>query len=287
LPYSFHTPKQRANSAKRKKKGPRVALPPDNPNPEASKRADSDARQQDALLREVDDAYRQDQLARFAKNHGTKVGVVVVIALLAFGGYLVWKDRRDAAHEVVSENLVKAMDQLEAGNFATATKQLNGIEKEGTAGAATVARLARAGAALSQDRKADAARIYGEVANDGDAPQPYRDLALIRQISLVYPSKDMTASDVVNKMKPLAKPGAPFFGSAGELLGAAYLDLGKPELAGPLFAQIAKDDTVPDSLRSRARQLSGLMGVDAIVDVDQTLKELQTNDAQQAPAGAQ
>lgn len=264
-----------------------MALPPDTPNPEAAKRAEGDARQQDALLREVDDAYRQDQLARFAKNHGTKVGVLVAVALLAFGGYLVWKDRRDAGHEVVSENLVKALDQLDAGNFATAAKQLRGIEKEGTAGAAAVAQLARADAALKQERKADAARIYGEVASDGDAPQAYRDLALIRQVSLLYPGKEMTASDVVNKMKPLAKPGSPFFGSAGELLGAAYLDMGKPELAGPLFAQIAKDETVPDSLRSRARQLSGLMGVDAIVDVDQTLKELQNNNAQQAPAGAQ
>jgi hypothetical protein len=38
----------------------------------------------------------------------------------------------------------------------------------------------------------------------------------------------------------------------------------KPDLAGPMFAAMAKDETVPDSIRSRARQMAGLLGVDAV-----------------------
>ncbi|WEK47525.1 MAG: tetratricopeptide repeat protein [Candidatus Andeanibacterium colombiense] len=263
-----------------------MALPPSNITPEAAKRLDRDSKQQDAFVREVDDAYRQDQLANFAKNHGLKIGILVVVALLGFGGYLVWKDHREKALDQTSEEIVKALDQLEAGNFATATTQLIAIEKEGPAGAVAAAKMARAGVALQQGRAADAVRIYGEVATSSDSPGPYRDLALIRQVSAGYAT--MKPAEVVARIKPLATPGSPFFGSAGELLGAAYLDLGKPELAGPLFAQIAKDETVPASLRSRARQLSGLLGVDAIVDVDQTLKDMHQNEQdQQAPAGAQ
>lgn len=262
-----------------------MALPPDIPNPEAAKRLDRDAKQQDVLLREVDDAYRQDQLSEFAKNHGTKVGALVIAGLLAFGGYLLWSDRNEKGKEETSEEIVKSIDQLEAGNFTTATKDFTAIEKKGTPGAAAVAKLARAAIALQQNRQGDAVRIYGEIASDSAMPGPYRDLALIRQTSLNY--EKMKPGDVVAKMKPLATPGSPFFGSAGELLGAAYLDLGKPELAGPLFAQIAKDTNVPSTLRSRARQLAGLMGVDAIVDVDQTLKDMSKDDQQQAPAGAQ
>ncbi len=40
---------------------------------------------------------------------------------------------------------------------------------------------------------------------------------------------------------------------------------------------------MPDSLRSRARQLAGLMGIDAIVDVDQTIRDLRRDGEQQAP----
>ena len=33
-----------------------------------------------------------------------------------------------------------------------------------------------------------------------------------------------------------------------------------------MFAQIAKDKTVPDTLRRRTRQMAGLLGVDAVED---------------------
>ena len=45
----------------------------------------------------------------------------------------------------------------------------------------------------------------------------------------------------------------------------------KPE--GALFAQIAKDQTAPESVRSRARQMAGVLGVDAIEDVEALLAE--------------
>lgn len=38
----------------------------------------------------------------------------------------------------------------------------------------------------------------------------------------------------------------------------------KPELAGPMFAAMAKDENVPQSIRSRARQMAGLLGIDAV-----------------------
>jgi len=89
---------------------------------------------------------------------------------------------------------------------------------------------------------------------------------------------------VVARLKPLAVPGNAWFGSAGELVGAAYLKQGRPELAGPLFAQIAKDKTVPETLRARARQLAGVLGVDAIEDVGQALAQSPVAGAPAAPA---
>jgi hypothetical protein len=78
---------------------------------------------------------------------------------------------------------------------------------------------------------------------------------------------------VIARLKPLAKPGNPWFGSAGELVAMAYLKEGKKDLAGPLFAAIAKDEDAPKSMRSRARQMAGVLGYDAVVDVDQLLAE--------------
>ena len=120
------------------------------------------------------------------------------------------------------------------------------------------------------------------------------DYATVERIRMVAPpvtgslaaAASQAPADVIARLKPLAVPGKPFFGSAGELVAMAYLDQNKPKEAGAMFASIAKDETVPDGLRSRSRQMAGLYGVDAIEDVDKVLEELGNPQDAAAP-GAQ
>ena len=116
-------------------------------------------------------------------------------------------------------------------------------------------------------------KLYEGIANDENAPKPYRDLASIRATAIQFDKLQPQA--VIDRLKPLATPGNPWFGSAGELVAMAYLKQGKKDLAGTLLAAIAKDEDVPETLRSRTRQLAGLLGYDAVVDVDKTLAELR------------
>ena len=257
-----------------------MALTPSKNLTEAEKRAQRDASEQNVLLREVDEAVRQDQLTDFAQQYGKPLIAVIVGGLALFGGWLWWHAHSESKLEETSEQIVKATDQLDAGNLDTADKAFAQLEGGTSVGAQTVAKLARAGISLRQGKPDGAARLYAEVAADTSAPKPYRDFATLREVSLKY--EKLKPADVVARLKPLAVPGSPFFGSAGELLGAAYLDQGRRDLAGPLFAAIAKDKNVPESLRSRSRQLAGLMGVDAIEDVGKTLDELRSQGAQGA-----
>ena len=112
---------------------------------------------------------------------------------------------------------------------------------------------------------AEAVKLFDEVAADASAPQPYRDLANVRAVAVNFDA--MKPDDVVARLKPLAEPGKPWFGSAGELVALAYLKQGKNDLAGPLFAAISRDKEAPESLRARTRQMAGVLGVDAIDDV--------------------
>ncbi len=104
--------------------------------------------------------------------------------------------------------------------------------------------------------------LASSVPGFADLPGPLRDLALIRQTSLEFDS--LKPQQVVDRLKPLAVEGAPWFGSAGELVAVAYMKMGKNDLAGPMFAAMAKDENVPQSIRSRARQMAGLLGIDAV-----------------------
>ena len=56
--------------------------------------------------------------------------------------------------------------------------------------------------------------------------------------------------------------GEPWFGSAGEMTALALVKQGKRAEAGQLFATIAKDNTVPSSIRDRATQLAASFGID-------------------------
>lgn len=239
-----------------------MALRPQSSKPD--KAAKRKAAEQDVFVREVDEALRQDEMAGWFNRYGLPVIAIVVVSLGALGGWLWWQHSQQQAAEERGEQFVVALDQLEAGNLASADERFATIAQEGGGASAAAAMLMQAGIALEQDRRDAALKLYGQVATDADAPQPYRDLALVRQVAANF--DEMEPQEVIDRLKPLAAPGNPWFGVAGELVGIAYLKQDKPDLAGPLFAQIARDEETPQSLRGRARQLAGVLGVDAIDD---------------------
>ncbi|MEO0062978.1 MAG: hypothetical protein RLZZ08_1538 [Pseudomonadota bacterium] len=258
-----------------------MALTPDTDQTRSDKMAQRDAAEQDVLLREVDEAVRQDQLAMAVKRYGWTAAGVAALGLAAFGGVLFWQSQQDRKLGENSELLVTSLDKLEAGQASRADEELAPVAA-GEGGSAIVAQLTRAGIALQDGRPKDAVKLYDAIAANADAPQPYRDLANIRSVSAQF--DQMQPQQVVDRLKPLAVPGNPWFGSAGELVAMAYLKQDKKDLAGPLLAAIAKDEKVPQSLRSRTRQMAGLLGYDAVVDVDATLSEMRKEGGAAAPA---
>ncbi len=263
-----------------------MALTPDSDKTRAQQLAERQEREQEVLLREVDDAVRQDQLGSAVKRYGWPVAGAVALGLAAFGGWIYYSNYREGQIEKRSEKLIAAFDRLEAGQFQAAAGDLAALSEDGNSATAISAKLARAGIALRDNKQDEAIRLYESIASDTDAPKPYRDLAAIRAVAIQFDKLD--PQKVVDRLKPLATPGNPWFGSAGELVAMAYLKQGKRELAGPLFAAIAKDEDVPETLRSRTRQLAGLLGYDAVVDVDKTLAELRESEGgAPAPTAAQ
>lgn len=252
-----------------------MALIPTNPANPDDKKAKLAAAQDEALLREVDEAVRQDEFAQFGQKYGRPLLGVVIGGLALFGGYLWWDGRQEAALAASSEKLVSAMDQIDAGNLKSGSDALKELVAGDNAGTRAAALLLQGGMLMQQGDKAGAAKAFGQLATDTDAPQAYRDLALLRQVEAQYDT--MKPEEVVSRLKALAVPGNAFFGRAGELVAFAYLEQGKNKEAGALFSKISKDEDMPETLRSRTRQMAGLLGVDAIEDVDEVLDEVNVD----------
>lgn len=238
---------------------------PDGPSPEAPSRED------EILMREIDEAVRQDDATEFFKKYGVTLGAAIAVLLAGMLAYWYWDSSNEAELEGQSEMIVSALDSVDAGDYPGAAEKVAPLVEDGSPGAKTVAQFMQAAAALEADDKARAVELYAAVAADAQAPQSLRDLALIREVATNF--DDREPADVIAKLQGLAVPGNAFFGSAGELVAIAHLEAGDEDAAGTLFAEIAKDEDIPETLRSRARQMAGLLGVDAIDDVDQLLED--------------
>ena len=220
----------------------------------------------EAFLREVDDELRRDQMVGFWSRWGIAVAGVVVAALLAFAGYLYWQHRQEATRGEQGEALQSAYDALGQETPAKAAKPLAELADAKSDGYRSLARFTQADILLQKDDLKGAAAKFAEIANDTGTAKPFRDLALIRQTSAEYDTLKPQA--VVERLRPLAVAGNPWFGSAGEMVAVAYLRMNRTDLAGAMFGKIARADDVPDSIRQRAVQMAGAVGVDAVPQDD-------------------
>jgi hypothetical protein len=215
----------------------------------------------ESFVREVDENLRRDQTRDFLKKNGPWLIGGVLLFLAAIAGFLYWQDRQAKASEAATEKLNAVMGQIGAEQLAVAEKNLPSLRDSKSEGVKAGARLTNAALLLDKSDRKAAMDEYRSLANDKELAQPYRDLAMIRLTALEF--DQIKPEDVIARMGPMAKAGNPWFGSAGELTAMAMLKQGRKSEAGRMFAAMAADEQVPDTIRSRAVQIAGTLGIDA------------------------
>jgi hypothetical protein len=217
----------------------------------------------EAFVREVDEEYRREQAMNLFRDYGRWIIGGVVLLLVALGGWLYWQHHSDRTAGQQGEQYDAAMRLVEQGQADKALSELNKVATTSGEGYAAMARIAEGNLLLQRNDAKGAAAKFAEVANNAKIAQPYRDLALIRQTVAEYDS--LKPQVVIDRLKGLTNPNSPWLGTAGELVAAAYLKAGNRAEAGRLYGQIAQGgEKVPESIRQRAVQLAGVLGVDAI-----------------------
>lgn len=217
------------------------------------------------FIREVDDELRREQLLTFWQRRGRWVIAAIVVGLALFAGYLFWQHHRETVSARQGEQLQAAFDALGNKQFAKAGQGLAPLAADGRDGYKALAIFTQADLLLQKNDLKGAAAKFASVANDASLAKPFRDLALVRQTAAEYDG--LKPAVVVERLRPLAVKGSPWLGSAGEMVAVAYLNEGRRDLAGTLFAQIAAGEDVPATIRQRAVQMAGVLGVDAATSI--------------------
>ena len=214
----------------------------------------------ETFVREVDENLRRDQLRDFFRTYGNWLILAVILFLAASGGFIWWKQQQVKQSQGQVEKLAQIYKDIGSGNTSQSPQQLDEISRNGGKAVRASALFARAALALQQNDVKLATGTYKAIADDSSLPNPYRHAALIRQTALEF--DQLKPEEVIARLEPLAKPGEPWFGSAGEMTALAMVKQGRKAEAGQLFAAIAKDQNAPEAVRGRAIQLASSLGVD-------------------------
>ncbi|HEX8468765.1 MAG TPA: tetratricopeptide repeat protein [Allosphingosinicella sp.] len=216
----------------------------------------------ESFYREVDEELRRDQMKTYWERFGKLVIAGVVLLLALIGGYIWWQNQKEVKAGERSATLVEAFEEVASGRKKAAVPKLDDLVKSGSDGHRAAALLTKADLAIEGKDLKGAAAVYKQIADDEGLARPYRDLALVRMTAVELDTLPPQA--VIDRLKGLAVPGNAWFGSAGEMVALSYLKLNRPQQAAGIFAAMAKDKKLPDTLRSRATQMAGSLGVDAV-----------------------
>jgi hypothetical protein len=215
----------------------------------------------ESFIREVDENLRRSQAEEFFRRFGIWLIVGAVLLLIAIGAFLYWRNHRAEVAANQSQKLAAVIGDIGAGKTGSVDQRLAEIQREGTDEYAGLAQMTGAAFALQRGDRPKAISTYKAVAADDGQPQAVRDTALLRGTALEFDS--LKPEEVIARLQPLAQPDSPWFGAAGEMTAVAMLKQNRKTEAGRLFAAIAAKKDLPPSVRSRAVQIAGTLGVDA------------------------
>jgi hypothetical protein len=215
----------------------------------------------ETFVKEVDENLRRDRIRDFFRENGGWVVAGVILFLAISGGIIWYQQHREQRAEGEVEQLAQTYKDIGDGNTAKVPQQLDDLSESGSKAVRASAMFTRAAFALQQNDPKLAIATYKKIRDDGSLPDAYRNAALIRETALEF--DQLQPQQVIAQLEPLAKPGDPWFGSAGEMTALALIKQGKTKEAGQLFATLAKDKDVPEAIRNRSIQISGSLGADA------------------------
>lgn len=217
----------------------------------------------EAFLREVDEEYRRSQVLGIWQRYGKLIIGAVVVALAAFAGFLFWQHQTDSAAGKRGEQYDAALREVEQNQLDKAGPEFAKLAAKGGDGFAAMSTIVEGNLALQKKDAKGAAAKFASVANNSSYAKTFRDYALLRQTVAEYDA--LKPEVVVSRLQGLAKPESAWFGSAGEMVAAAQIKLGKRAEAGQLLQKIAQGgDNVPETTRQRAVQLASVLGIDVL-----------------------
>lgn len=219
-----------------------------------AKQPQPDQKQQDSLLREVDEALRADKLAALWQQSKQPLLYAVIAILVLTAANSIWRHFEDKKAAAAMTRLDAAISGFQGGGRADAAKEFGAIAEDMSGERRDVALLWQAKAYEAMGQEKDAIAPLTEVAKGHSGDLLWRDLACLRLMGL---TDEVPASCSSGDNSPLRALRDEW--RAGQLW-----QTGKVKEARALLSVIANGDdaNVTDAQRDRAAALLTILNED-------------------------
>lgn len=214
----------------------------------------------ETFLKEVDDELRKERVNSFVARYGWWILGAVLALLAAIAGWIWWTGRQEGAREAAGESLIEALGDLQNNRSAAAAPKIAALVQNEGEGYRAAALFTRANTEIQAGNLTAAIATLRTIADDQSLDEAYRQAAQIRRTALEFDR--LAPQEVIRRLNPLAGAGSAWLGAAGEMVGVAHLKMNRPDLAGPIFVRIARQEEVPDPIKARAAHMAASLGFD-------------------------
>ena len=209
----------------------------------------------DSFIDEVSEEVRRDRLYGLLRRYGW-IAIVAVLLIVGGAAFLEW---RAAGERRAAESYGDAiLDSLGPDDAAERARLLGELPPPETAAGRAMAGFLRAAVQLDADDRPAAAETLTSLADAGDLPAEWSDLARLKAVMLA--ADDMTPDERIARLEPLTAPGAPYRLLAEEQIALAEIDAGDRDAALARLTDLIADAEVTPSLRARVSQLVVALG---------------------------
>lgn len=206
------------------------------------------------IFREVDEEVRAERAKELWRKYGVFVVGAAVLAVLAVGGFQLWKHLQAEAAAEASQRLEQAASLAREDKPVDAAAAFAALAAEG-GGAGLLARFGEAAELARQGDAASALARYEALAADEEAAPVYRDLArLFRGMIELDAGRPEAAIAAVEGLSGTLRH------SAAETIAAARAALGETTAAVAGFKALADDPEAPAGVRRRAAEMLAALG---------------------------
>ena len=208
------------------------------------------------IFDEVEEDLRAERARKLAQRWGGVAFGVALLVLAATGAWQVWRWNESRGAVAAAEtylNLHRAAER-EGADLAAAANGFVNLAREAPTGYRTLARLRAAALKAETGELPAALELWNAVANDGSAPQLYRDLATLLGVAHAVDSGD--PAQLAARIAPLTAEGNPWRASARETQALIAMRRGEKEEARRILEALVADASAPQGLRERAQRVA-------------------------------